>query len=189
MTRLVRLWWSLLEQSGLRPGYATEAVDDVPDVLEPRRIYLVGDQSMPWSSALCCPCGCGATIQLSLVAGDTPSWRVRRHFSGSVTLHPSIWRKTGCRSHFFLRRGRIVWSRPRGSAASSSPCSQTPPLSHFTRTEKGKRTMRDSRKFQLIRKRQMNISLIHSSRLFALVSVRGLYESDESVIRRPLLKS
>ena len=169
MTRLVRLWWSLLEQSGLRPGYATEAVDDVPDVLEPRRIYLVGDQSMPWSAALCCPCGCGATIQLSLVAGDTPSWRVRRHFSGSVTLHPSIWRKTGCRSHFFLRRGRIVWSRPQGSAASSSQCSQTPPLSHFTRTEKGKRTMRDSRKFQLIRKRQMNISLIHSSRLFALV--------------------
>ena len=52
MTRLVRLWWSLLERSGLRPGYATEAVGDVPNVLEPGRIYLVGDQSMPWSAAL-----------------------------------------------------------------------------------------------------------------------------------------
>ena len=118
MTRLVRLWWNLLERSGLRPGYATEAFGDLPDVHEPGRIYLVGDQSMPWSAALRCPCGCGATIQLSLLAGDTPSWRARRHFSGSVTLHPSIWRKTGCRSHFFLRRGHIVWCHPLDSAPS-----------------------------------------------------------------------
>ncbi len=67
---------------------------------------------MPWSAALLCPCGCGGSIQLSLIAGDTPSWRVRRHFNGSVTLHPSVWGKTGCRSHFFLRRGRIVWAVP-----------------------------------------------------------------------------
>ena len=70
MTRLVRLWWSLLERSGLRPGYATEAVGDVPNVLEPGRIYLVGDQSMPWSAALGCPCGCGATIQLGSIGNS-----------------------------------------------------------------------------------------------------------------------
>jgi len=119
MTPLLRLWWRLVEQSRIRPGYATEAVDDMPDILEPRRIYLVGDQSVPWSAALRCPCGCGAPIQLSLVAGDTPSWRARRHFNGSVTLHPSIWRKLGCRSHFFLRRGRVVWSHPHGCPPSA----------------------------------------------------------------------
>ena len=111
LARLAHLWWSLVERSGLRPGFATETVDDMPDVLTPQRVYLVGDQSLPWSAALLCPCGCGVTIQLSLVSGDSPSWRARRHFSGSITLHPSIWRKKDCRSHFFLRRGRIVWSR------------------------------------------------------------------------------
>lgn len=120
MSQLAQFWWSLLEWMGVRPGFATELVEDLPDTLEPRRLYLVGQQSMPWSAALVCPCGCGATIQLSLVAGDTPSWLAKRHFSGSVSLHPSIWRQTGCRSHFFLCRGRIVWSRPHGSAPSPS---------------------------------------------------------------------
>ena len=118
MSQLAQFWWSLLEWLGIRPGFATQVVQDVPDILEPRRLYLIGEQSMPWSAALLCPCGCGAGIQLSLVVGDTPSWRARRHFSGSVSLHPSIWRQTGCRSHFFLRRGRIVWSPPHGSAPS-----------------------------------------------------------------------
>ncbi|MDM9644782.1 DUF6527 family protein [Rhizobium sp. S163] len=25
------------------------------------------------------------------------------------TLHPSVWRNSGCRSHFWVRRGRIAW--------------------------------------------------------------------------------
>ena len=115
MTPFVQLWWHLVESSGIRPGLATEPVDDVPDNLDPDRVYLVGDASLPWSATLLCPCGCGAIIQLSLVEHDTPSWRAKRHFWGSVSLYPSIWRKRGCRSHFFVRRGRIVWSRSTAS--------------------------------------------------------------------------
>ena len=88
-----------------------------------KRVYLVGEDSLPWSAALLCPCGCGSTIRVSLVAGDHPRWRAKRHFSGSVTLHPSIWRNSGCRSHFFLLRGRIVWSAaeaPRFTQAKTS---------------------------------------------------------------------
>ena len=121
MMRLARLWWNLVERSGLRPGFATELVEEIPEVLEPRRLYLMGDQFRPWSAALLCPCGCGATIQLSLMADDRPSWRATRHFAGSVTLHPSIWRKRDCRSHFFLRRGHVVWTRVQGSATTTRP--------------------------------------------------------------------
>ena len=121
MTPLIRQWWSLVERSRLRPGFATDVVEDLPDVLEPRRVYLVGEHSVPWSAALLCPCGCGAAIQLSLVADDTPCWRARRHFSGSVTLHPSIWRTRGCRSHFFIRRGCVVWSRSFADALRPRP--------------------------------------------------------------------
>ena len=49
-------------------GFATELVDDLPDVLAPARLYLIGDPPRPWSAAMLCPCGCAATIQLSLVA-------------------------------------------------------------------------------------------------------------------------
>ena len=112
----LRLWWRLIERSGLRPGFATVTFDDLPDVLAPKRLYLVGDDGCPWSAALLCPCGCKATIQLSLLPHDKPRWRAVRHFSGSVSLQPSVWRKRGCRSHFFLRRGRIVWSRPLSDA-------------------------------------------------------------------------
>ena len=74
------------------------------------RLYLVGEDTGPWSAALLCPCGCEATIQLSLLPDDEPSRRAVRHFNGSVSLRPSVWRTRGCRSHFFLRRGRIVWT-------------------------------------------------------------------------------
>ena len=67
MTRLAHLWCRLVELSGFRPGFATELVDDVPNALNPHRVYLIGDPSLPWSAALLCPCSCGATIQLSLV--------------------------------------------------------------------------------------------------------------------------
>jgi len=116
VTALANLWWRIVERSGLRPGFATEFVDDLPDALAHARLYLIGDQLRPWSAAMLCPCGCAAVIQLSLVANDTPSWRAKRHFYGSVTLHPSIWRTKGCRSHFHLRHGRVVWSRPGAGA-------------------------------------------------------------------------
>ena len=100
MKRLARAWWHVAERLAFRFRFATEVVDDAPDVLEPDTVYLVGDDAKPWSVALLCPCGCSATIQLSLVTHDRPSWRAKRHFSGSVTLQPSIWRNSGCRSHF-----------------------------------------------------------------------------------------
>lgn len=107
---LARLWWWLADLLGWHGGLRTEVVQNFPDAFDPSRVYLVGEGETPWSAALLCPCGCGAEIQVSLVENDRPRWRVKRHFNGTVTLHPSIWRKKGCRSHFFLRRGRIVWA-------------------------------------------------------------------------------
>ena len=113
MNWLARLWWWLADLLGWHGGLRTEVVQDFPDAFDPSRVYLVGEDRVPWSAALLCPCGCGAEIRVSLVKNDRPRWRVKRHFNGTVTLHPSIWRSKGCRSHFFLRRGRIVWVRDR----------------------------------------------------------------------------
>ena len=110
MNMLKLVWWSFIDLLRTREVYATETVKEFPDTPEPKRVYLVGDKSVPWFAALLCPCGCGAFIRLSLLHNDKPRWRARRHFMGTVTLEPSIWRKEGCRSHFFVRRGRIIWA-------------------------------------------------------------------------------
>lgn len=84
-------------------------VEELPTRLIPTQLYVVGEDGESWYAAFLCPCGCGAVIHASLLEGSRPSWRLTRHFDGSVSLHPSMWRTKGCRSHFWLRRGRIKW--------------------------------------------------------------------------------
>jgi len=92
-------------------AWATQFLGDLPEVLSPATIYLVGERRYVWSVAMLCPCGCGDMIHLNALPEIRPRWSVRRHRDGAVSLHPSIWRNTGCRSHFSLRRGRAVWFR------------------------------------------------------------------------------
>jgi hypothetical protein len=62
-----------------------------------------------WFVAMLCPCGCKETLQMSLLHDANPQWKIIEHGDGTITLQPSVWRKVGCRSHFFLRRGLIQW--------------------------------------------------------------------------------
>lgn len=92
-----------------RPPASVSHVEELPDTLDPNTIYLEGNP--PWVAAFLCPCGCGDTINLSLIPNDRPRWRVTTHWDGTLTLFPSIWRTRGCKSHFFFRRGKIHWVR------------------------------------------------------------------------------
>lgn len=84
-------------------------VDEVPDELQHCKVYLVLEDEMVWQAVMTCPCGCRATIQLCCLPNTRPRWSYRNERDGTITLHLSVWRNTGCRSHFFLRYGRIVW--------------------------------------------------------------------------------
>nr|BAN09973.1 conserved hypothetical protein [Mesorhizobium loti NZP2037] len=114
MNWIRRLFRSLGDR--LLPRYRAVFVDDLPDRLKERRIYLVGEDRDSWQAAMICPCGCRARIQLSLVPRDKPSWKAEVGCAGVVTLKPSIWRVKDCRAHFFVRAGRIVWARDSGIA-------------------------------------------------------------------------
>ena len=84
-------------------------VDEFPDSIRSRAVYVAGENGHPWAASMLCPCGCGDMIQLNLLPQVRPCWKVTTHEDGTVTMAPSIWRQEGCKSHFFVRRGRIDW--------------------------------------------------------------------------------
>lgn len=83
--------------------------DALPDVLPGRDLVLVRDDGDDWSVGMRCPCGCGERIELMILEGARPRWDVRSNRAGQPSLHPSVWRNSGCRSHFWVREGRILW--------------------------------------------------------------------------------
>ena len=65
--------------------------------------------SLMWAM-LVCPCGCQEVITLSLQKAHRPHWRLGVDAKGLPSIWPSIWRTQGCRSHFWLDRGRVFWA-------------------------------------------------------------------------------
>lgn len=98
------------ELLGFRAGFDVVADQEAPDVVKGRTLYLVGDSGHYWLAIMKCPCGCGDVINLPMSPGARPCWRALVH-NGKPTLNPSVHRTTGCRSHFILRAGRVVWCR------------------------------------------------------------------------------
>lgn len=83
--------------------------DTLPAALPPGGVILLRDAGSDWSVGFHCPCGCGDVIELLLLPDVRPRWEIAIDRRGCPTLHPSIWRQTGCRSHFWLREGRVRW--------------------------------------------------------------------------------
>lgn len=100
--------------SVLRPRvrlYQGQRVDDLPDQPSPFVVYIAGSGENVWAASMVCPCGCEEIIELNLLKQVRPQWQVSEDPDGSVSIHPSVWRNSGCRSHFILRQGAIHWCR------------------------------------------------------------------------------
>lgn len=111
MRWLRSLWaWFAGFLSRRRP-YEICCIPEQPDKLSERIIYLIGEGGHLWFAVMLCPCGCGETLHMSLLVDGRPRWELTEHFDGTISLVPSIWRKTGCRSHFWLRHGQIRWCK------------------------------------------------------------------------------
>lgn len=110
MKWLAYLWervWNWLAPKP--PLLCTVRIEELPEVLEARTIYLVGEKGYLWFAAFGCPCSCGETVFLNLLPEQRPCWKIENHADGTVSLAPSIWGLRNCRSHFFIRRSRIDW--------------------------------------------------------------------------------
>jgi len=82
-----------------------------PKPLKANLLYILTEDGQPWQAAMICPCGCGATLDMNLLTDERPCWRYSANKRGGASLHPSVWRKIGCKSHFWLRDGKISWCR------------------------------------------------------------------------------
>lgn len=95
-------WWS--------PPYRTVTVQDIlPARLQKRTLYVVEDDGFQEQAVMICPCGCAKILHMNLLMDERPCWKVTRHEDETTSLHPSVWRKKDCGSHFWFRRGRVQW--------------------------------------------------------------------------------
>ena len=108
--RRIRRWFMQLRRA-VRRGFGETVhavVADSPENPQRGILYIVEEEGVPWCAVLECPCHCGDVIHLSLVEHDRPRWSIMIDDHDRPTLSPSINRVVGCRSHFFIRAGRVV---------------------------------------------------------------------------------
>ncbi len=99
-----------------RTTFRARDAADLPDEIAARTVYVVGGREENWCAVLLCPCGCLETIQLALLKGGRFRWVVSTDRLGAPSIRPSVWRVVGCKSHFVMRCGRVVWCGDHPSA-------------------------------------------------------------------------
>lgn len=76
-------------------------------VKKPGDLALI-ERGKPRSIVIQCPDGCGDKLTINLDAHAGEAWRLYSERSG-ITLYPSVWRTSGCLSHFILWSNRFYW--------------------------------------------------------------------------------
>jgi uncharacterized protein DUF6527 len=83
--------------------------DELPQELPQRDLMVAREGKTLWTAGMRCPCGCGRRLEVMLLPGVKPRWDLMMDAGGRPTLYPSVWVNDGCRSHFWLRAGRVEW--------------------------------------------------------------------------------
>lgn len=107
--RLARWWRDVWARLGPRRRLVVVDGDSLPLRMPRRDLVLAGDGGEDWCVGMRCPCGCGDTIELLVIREARPRWDIAVNGDGRPSLSPSVWRQTGCRSHFWVRHGRVDW--------------------------------------------------------------------------------
>lgn len=100
--------WAELREC-LRPKVRVRFTNELPERLRKHTLYVTSGAHGPAFGFLKCPCGCGQTLHLRFFGARHPRWELQTDARRMATLTPSVWRQTGCHSHFILRHGKIRW--------------------------------------------------------------------------------
>jgi hypothetical protein len=88
-------------------GVVSSRGDAAEFVKAPGDAILV-ERGRPRLLLLACPCGCGEQLPVNLDGRAGPAWRYYKNERTGLTIYPSVWRESGCRSHFIIWRDRIL---------------------------------------------------------------------------------
>ncbi len=113
---LASLWGGLRPE--LREIVFFDSHSDVPSVMKPGWVAIVGSKAVHKWAIFTCPCGRGHRIDLNLQARHMPHWRLTIE-SGLPTVSPSVDYVGEFRCHFFVRRGRVHWVNSAGEMTPS----------------------------------------------------------------------
>jgi hypothetical protein len=89
--------------------YRVIRVPEEPTKGYPGELYVVEDAGVQWTAVMACPDRCGNLLHMNLLPDTKPLWVLTEEPNGTASLSPSVWRREGCESHFFLRNGRVKW--------------------------------------------------------------------------------
>jgi hypothetical protein len=68
---------------------------------------VIVERGRPRLLMLACPCGCGEEFPVNLDPRAGPAWRLYRDRRDRLTVFPSVWRESGCRSHYIIWGDKI----------------------------------------------------------------------------------
>jgi len=81
---------------------------EADSLLERAGDCVLVERGVPRSLVMRCPDGCGELLTINLDPRTDKAWRFYRR-RNQVSLFPSVWRDTGCGSHFILWNHTIIW--------------------------------------------------------------------------------
>ena len=87
---IARLWASLWAWICGRPIedelFRVTRIDDEPEHLAPRTLYVIEDAGQIWAAVMSCPGGCGQVLHMNLIHDTKPVWELTEHPDGIASL-------------------------------------------------------------------------------------------------------
>jgi Family of unknown function (DUF6527) len=81
---------------------------EADSLLERPGDFVLVERGVLRSFVMACPDGCGETLTLNLDPRTDKAWRYYKK-RNQISVFPSVWRDTGCKSHFIIWNHIIVW--------------------------------------------------------------------------------
>jgi hypothetical protein len=102
-----------LKKKKNKKRYTAVISSDIPSAesIEEGIMVIVGGANFVKWVYFKCPCGCGDVLLLSLMKSIKPNWKLKADQFTLPTIYPSVWKNDGCKSHFWIRKGRVIWVR------------------------------------------------------------------------------
>lgn len=113
--KYIQATWSKLRLSVFdlfSSKYKTKYVSEyLPKYLKKETIYVVSEDGFAEHVSMLCPCGCNKVLHMNLIPDEKPCWKILTPNNKPLSLHPSVWRKKGCKSHFWFKNGKVIWCK------------------------------------------------------------------------------